>query len=116
MERPNEKVKECSGRNTVTMKPVGKEGIDYVAARDPCQPAAQGEDSELVTALSWGGDTVCKGGAFQRGLSTGSFPLLLCQSCSAAQTMVLPCPGFPQTAASHCLGHKQFLSVQIVTE
>lgn len=116
MERQNEKVKEWSGRNTVIMKAAGKEGIDYVAAGGPCQPAVQGEESELVIALSWGSDTVCKGGAFCRGLSTGSFLLLLCQSCSAAQTVVLPCPRFPQSAASHCLGHKQFLSVQAVAE
>lgn len=54
MEKQNEKVKEWSGRNTVIMKPAGKEGIDYVAARGPCQRAVQGEEPELVTALSWG--------------------------------------------------------------
>lgn len=87
MERQNETVKESSGRNTDIMKPAGKERTDYVATRGPCQSAVQGEEPELVTALSWGGDTLCEGGA----LCMGSFLLLLWRFCSAAQTVVVPC-------------------------
>lgn len=59
MKRQSEKAKEWSGRNAVIMKPEGKEGVDYVSARGPCQPAEQREEPQLVTAFSWGGDTVC---------------------------------------------------------
>lgn len=51
MERQNEKVKELSRRNTVTIELAGKQGFDYVAPGRPCQVPVQREEPEPVAVV-----------------------------------------------------------------